>query len=197
MSSSDGEAQSPELGAGSPKSPVTPIRKPDDSGEEVEREEVESELESEEESEEKVQTKKKRTRVKDTREWDFIARSTFAFPGATQAAPTQHRRIAAAPQLCGRHIAIATPRLIAAAPPSKYLPPRRHRRRHTVATRPVPRRTTPAPPQFAEVSARRARSLPQQQHPAPQCISLDAWHLSRKRTRSVGAPEFTAQLQWN
>ena len=73
MSGSDGEAQSPELGAGRSKAPVTPIRKPDDSGEEVEREEVESELESEEESEEEVQTKKKRTRVKDTREWDFIA----------------------------------------------------------------------------------------------------------------------------
>ncbi len=54
MSSSDGEAQSPELGAGSTKAPVTPIRKPDDSGEEVEREEVKSELESEEESEEEV-----------------------------------------------------------------------------------------------------------------------------------------------
>jgi hypothetical protein len=74
MSSSDGEAQSPELGAGSSKAPVTPIRKPDDSGEEVsKREEVQSELESEEESEEEVQTKKKHTRVKDTREWDFIA----------------------------------------------------------------------------------------------------------------------------
>ena len=68
MSSSDGEAQSPELRASSSKAPVTPIRKPDDSGDEVEREEVESELESEEESEEEVQTKKKRTRVKDKRE---------------------------------------------------------------------------------------------------------------------------------
>jgi hypothetical protein len=73
MSSSDGEAQSPELGASSSKAPVTPIRKPDDSGKEVEREEVESEMESEEESEEEVQTKKKRTRVKDKCEWESIA----------------------------------------------------------------------------------------------------------------------------
>ena len=55
MSSSDEEAQSPELGASSSKAPVTPIGSPDDSAqEEVGREEVESELESEEE----VQTKK-------------------------------------------------------------------------------------------------------------------------------------------
>ena len=42
MSSSDEEAQSPELGASSSKAPVTPIGSPDDSGEEDEREEVES-----------------------------------------------------------------------------------------------------------------------------------------------------------
>jgi len=41
MSSSDEEAQSPELGASSSKAPVTPIGSPDDSGEEDEREEVE------------------------------------------------------------------------------------------------------------------------------------------------------------
>jgi hypothetical protein len=42
MSSSDEEAQSPELGASSSKAPVTPMGSPDDSGEEDEREEVES-----------------------------------------------------------------------------------------------------------------------------------------------------------
>ena len=42
MSSSDEEAQSPELGASSSKAPVTPMGSPDDSGEEDEREKVES-----------------------------------------------------------------------------------------------------------------------------------------------------------
>ena len=70
MSSSDEEAQSPELGASSSKAPVTPMgsQDRDDSGEKDEKEEVESELKSEEEE----QTKKKRTRVKDTREWNLI-----------------------------------------------------------------------------------------------------------------------------
>jgi hypothetical protein len=40
MRSSDEEDQSPELGASSSQAPVTPIRKQDDSGEEVERDEV-------------------------------------------------------------------------------------------------------------------------------------------------------------
>ena len=42
MSSSDEEAQSPELGASSSKAPVTPMGSPDDSGEDDEREKVES-----------------------------------------------------------------------------------------------------------------------------------------------------------
>jgi hypothetical protein len=74
MGSSDEKAQSPELGASSSKAPFTPIDTPDDSGGEDEREEVESDIESEEE----VQTEKKHTRVKDTREWVFIAKRTFA-----------------------------------------------------------------------------------------------------------------------
>jgi hypothetical protein len=71
MSSSDEEAQSPELGASSSKAPVTPMGSPDDSGEEDEREE-------DSESEEEEQTKKKRTRVKDTREWNLIGKWLFA-----------------------------------------------------------------------------------------------------------------------
>ncbi len=74
MSSSDEEAQSPELGASSSKAPVTPTGSPDDSGDEDDGVEVESEPESEEEE----QTTKKRTRVKDTREWNLIAKWSCA-----------------------------------------------------------------------------------------------------------------------
>ncbi len=73
MSSSDEEAQSPVLGASSSKAPVTPMGSPDDSGDEDDGVEVESQPESEEEV-----TTKKRTRVKDTREWNLIAKWSCA-----------------------------------------------------------------------------------------------------------------------
>ncbi len=75
MSSSDEEAQSPVLGASSSKAPVALMGSPDDrdSGDEDDGVEVESEPESEEEV-----TTKKRTRVKDTREWNLIAKWSCA-----------------------------------------------------------------------------------------------------------------------
>ena len=74
MSSSDEEAQSPQLGASSSKALVTPTGSPDDSGDEDEGVVVESEPKFEEEE----QTKKKRTRVKDTREWNLIGKWSCA-----------------------------------------------------------------------------------------------------------------------